>query len=151
MLRRQATVANWGLVPDAPGASGWQECALIRPRNRWPQYIVRLAEPALADLLREFTNQGYQASLNIIANEHTGISSYALLVTIPDHRDFHYQVQAVEAPVPMFGGRMSRETDVYYRVEVFAQTGSEGYDLTGVTTSSLLMTSWTATRRIWVS
>jgi choline/glycine/proline betaine transport protein len=38
----------------------------------------------------------------------------------------------------MFGGRMSRETDVYYRVEVFAQTGSEGYDLMGVTHQQII-------------
>ena len=48
-------------------------------------------------------------------------------------RDFHYQVAIVEAPVPMFSGRMSRETDVYYRLEVFTQTGSGGYDLMGLT------------------
>ena len=29
----------------------------------------------------------------------------------------------------MFSGRMSRETDVYYRLEAFTQTGLGGYDL----------------------
>ena len=53
-------------------------------------------------------------------------------------RDFHYQVAVVEAPVPMFGGRMSRETDVYYRLEVFTQTGSEGYDLMGLTQQQVI-------------
>ena len=32
----------------------------------------------------------------------------------------------------MFTGRMSRETDQYYRLEVFTQTGSGGYDLMGL-------------------
>jgi choline/glycine/proline betaine transport protein len=44
----------------------------------------------------------------------------------------------VEAPVPMFGGRMSRETDVYFRLEVFTQTGSGGYDLMGLTKQQVI-------------
>ncbi len=48
------------------------------------------------------------------------------------YRAFHYHVAMVEAPVPMFSGRMTREIDVYYRLEVFTQTGSGGYDLMGL-------------------
>src|SRR5690606_6523027 len=47
-----------------------------------------------------------------------------LRVSMDTFRAFHYQVAIVEAPVPMFSGRMTRETDVYYRLEVFTQTGS---------------------------
>lgn len=94
--------------------------------------MERAVQPALADVVREFGKQGCQATLDLVPDEHTGISSHALVVAMPEHRDFHYQVQAVEAPMPMFGGRMSSQTDVYYRVEVFTQTGSEGYDLMGL-------------------
>ena len=38
----------------------------------------------------------------------------------------------------MFSGRMSRETDVYYRLEVFTQTGSGGYDLMGLTKQQVI-------------
>ena len=39
----------------------------------------------------------------------------------------------------MIGARsMSRETDVYYRLEVFTQTGSEGYDLMGLTRQQVI-------------
>src|SRR5690606_30819841 len=61
------------------------------------------------------------------------IGEPVLRVTMEGFRAFHYQVAVVEAPVPMFSGRMSRETDVYYRLEVFTQTGSGGYDLMGLT------------------
>lgn len=44
----------------------------------------------------------------------------------------------LEAPVPMFSGRMTRETDVYYRLEVFTQTGSGGYDLLGLTRQQVI-------------
>lgn len=35
-------------------------------------------------------------------------------------------------------GRMTRETDVYYRLEVFTQTGSGGYDLMGLTRQQII-------------
>lgn len=53
-------------------------------------------------------------------------------------RALHYQVAIVEEPVPMFSGRMSRETNVYYRLEVFTQTGSGGYDLMGLTRQQVI-------------
>lgn len=49
-------------------------------------------------------------------------------------RNFHHQTAAVEVPIPRIGGRpMPTGDDVYYRVEVFTQTGSEGDDLVGLT------------------
>lgn len=40
--------------------------------------------------------------------------------------------------MPMFSGRMTRETDDYYRLEVFTQTGSGGYDLMGLTRQQII-------------
>lgn len=133
VLRRQSTAAHGGMVPDRTWRQRLAGMRAYPSKKQVAQFMERVVQPALADVLREFTKQGYEATLDIIPNEESNISSHALVVSIPNHRDFQYQVQAVEAPVPMFGGRMSRETDVYYRVEVFAQTGSEGYDLMGVT------------------
>ncbi|MGO4192554.1 choline BCCT transporter BetT [Arthrobacter sp. YAF17] len=138
VLRRQATAAHGGHVPERTWRQRLAGMRSYPSKKQVALFMEKTAQPALADVLKEFTKQGYQATLDIVPNEQTGISSYALVVTIPDHRDFHYQIQAVEAPVPMFGGRMSRETDVYYRVEVFAQTGSEGYDLMGVTHQQII-------------
>lgn len=72
-----------------------------------------------------------------MANDH-GVAEPVLRVLMEDFRAFHYQVALVEAPVPMFSGRMSRETDVYYRLEVFTQTGSGGYDLMGLTKQQVI-------------
>jgi choline/glycine/proline betaine transport protein len=138
VLRRQSTAAHGGMVPDRTWRQRLAGMRAYPSKKQVAQFMERVVQPALADVLREFTKQGYEATLDIIPNEDTNISSHALVVRIPNHRDFLYQVQAVEAPVPMFGGRMSRETDVYYRVEVFAQTGSEGYDLMGVTHQQII-------------
>jgi choline/glycine/proline betaine transport protein len=138
VLRRQATAAHGGLVPERSWRQRLAGMRSYPSKKQVAQFMERTAQPALADVLREFTKQGYQATLDSIPNEETGISSHRLVVIIPDHRNFDYEVQALEAPVPMFGGRMSRETDVYYRVEVFTQTGSEGYDLMGVTQQQII-------------
>jgi len=56
-----------------------------------------------------------------------------------EHRNFHYQVAAVEAPVPRIGGRpMPKGDDLYYKAEVFTQTGTEGYDLMGLTQQQVI-------------
>lgn len=67
-----------------------------------------------------------------------GIEEPLLRVSMDTFRAFHYHVAIVEAPLPMFSGRMSRETDVYYRIEVFTQTGSGGYDLMGLTRQQVI-------------
>ncbi|MET3812074.1 choline BCCT transporter BetT [Arthrobacter sp. UYEF3] len=138
VLRRQATAAHGGLVPERSWRQRLAGMRSYPSKKQAAQFMERVAQPALADVVREFSQQGYQATLDSIPNEETGISSHRLLVIIPDHRNFDYEVQALEVPVPMFGGRMSRETDVYYRVEVFTQTGSEGYDLMGVTHQQII-------------
>ncbi|MGO4491127.1 choline BCCT transporter BetT [Arthrobacter sp. 2YAF22_2] len=138
VVRRQATAAHGGLVPERSWRQRLAGMRSYPSKKQVAQFMERVAQPALADVLREFTKQGYQATLDSIPNVETGISSHRLVVIIPEHRNFEYEVQALEAPVPMFGGRMSRETDVYYRVEVFTQTGSEGYDLMGVTHQQII-------------
>lgn len=102
------------------------------------QFLDRVVRPALADVVAEFRAQGYEVEQGRMANAVTGIDEPVLRVSMQDFRDFHYQVALVEAPVPMFGGRMSRETDVYDRLEVFTQTGSGGYNLMGLTKQQLI-------------
>lgn len=102
------------------------------------QFMEEVAHPALDDLVNEFKKQGHDATLDTVPNNETAVPGYALSVSIPDHLDFLYEVQAVETPMPVFGGRMFPETDVYYRVEVFTPTGSEGYDLMGLTQEQMI-------------
>ncbi|MFD0227772.1 BCCT family transporter [Streptomyces hirsutus] len=132
VLRRQSTAAHGGQVPERTWRQRLERMRSYPSKKQVAQFMERTVQPALADVVREFGRQGYEASLVEVTDEHTDVAGHALVVVIPEHRDFHYQVLAVEAPVPMFGGRMSRQTDVYYRAEVFTQTGSEGYDLMGV-------------------
>lgn len=133
MNRRRATAAHGGAAPDKT----WrQRLAQLRsyPSNKQvARYVDKVVHPALEDVAQEFMKLGYHAELTTTPNEQTQIAEHALVVYIPEHRNFHYQVAAVEAPVPMFGARsMSREIDLYFRLEVFTQTGTEGYDVMGL-------------------
>jgi len=102
------------------------------------RFAAEVVGPALVVVEKEFQEQGYASSLATTVDDESGIEEQNLFVEIPDRRSFRYRVGVVEAPVPMFGGRMSRETDVYYRLEVFTQTGSQGYDLMGLSQQQVI-------------
>lgn len=101
------------------------------------RFLDRTVRPALDDVAAEFRNQGYDVEQSTMVNAH-GIAEPVLHVSMDTFRAFHCQVAIVEAPVPLFSGRMSRETDVYYRLEVFTHTGSGGYDLMGLTKQQVI-------------
>ncbi len=101
------------------------------------QFLDRTVRPALDDVAAEFRNQGYSVEQSDMAGPKN-IDEPVLRVSMDTFRAFHYQVALVEAPVPMFSGRMSRETDIYFRLEVFTQTGSGGYDLMGLTKQQII-------------
>ncbi|MFK0002690.1 choline BCCT transporter BetT [Paenarthrobacter sp. NPDC090522] len=108
------------------------------PKTQASAFLEETVVPALTELIGEFTKQGHHAEVNVVPNEQTGIPGYVLTVAVPDHEDFLYEAQAVEASVPVFGGRMFPETEVYYRVEAFTRTGSDGYDLMGVSHEQMI-------------
>ena len=139
VVRRSSTAATGGQAPD----KSWrrrlaQLRAYVSPKSV-AHYVDTVLAPALADVAAEFNTLGHQASLTSMPNAGTGITEHTLVVSLPGHRNFQYKVAAVEAPAPMFGSRsMQREIDVYYRLEVFTQTGSEGYDLMGLEPQQLI-------------
>jgi choline/glycine/proline betaine transport protein len=138
VLRRRSMTADGGHAPERTWRHRLAGLLSYPSKKQAAQFMEDTVHPALNELVGEFTKQGHQATLDIIPNDQTGISSYALAVTVPDHSGFLYEVQAVEAPMPVFGGRMYPETETYYRVEVFTQTGSEGYDLMGVSQEQMI-------------
>ena len=138
-LRRRFDAVHGGLVPEKTWRQRLARLRSYPSQKAVAQFVGRVVRPALQDVADEFRDLGHQAELRTTPNAGTGIDEHALVVNMADHRDFHYQVAAVRAPVPMIGARsMSRETDVYYRLEVFTQTGSEGYDLMGLTQQQLI-------------
>ncbi|MBB6598226.1 choline BCCT transporter BetT [Luteimonas sp. MC1825] len=137
VLRRPSMASTGGHVPERSWKQRLEQMRAFPSLRQVAQFLERTVRPALDDVAAEFARQGYQVERSTLANTH-GIDEPVLRVSMDAFRDFHYQAAIVEAPVPMFGGRMSRETDVYYRLEVFTQTGSGGYDLMGLTRQQVI-------------
>ena len=137
--RRRSMAIHGGQTPEKTWRQRLAQLRSYPSKKAVAQFADRVVEPALQEVVNEFNGLGYDAELTSEPNLETGISEHTLLVNMEDHRNFHYQVAAVEAPAPMFGGRsMSRQIDVYYRLEVFTQTGTEGYDLMGLTEQQII-------------
>src|SRR5690554_4679985 len=137
VLRRSSAAPSGGQVPERSWKQRLEQMRAFPSLRQVVQFMDRTVRPALDDLATEFRKQGYEMERTTMPNAH-GIEEPLLRVSMDTFRAFHYQVAIVEAPVPMFSGRMTRETDVYYRLEVFTQTGSGGYDLMGLTRQQII-------------
>ncbi len=137
VLRRPSMAAIGGHMPERSWKQRLEQLRAFPTLRQVTQFLDRTVRPALDEVAAEFRNQGYDVVRDVTTNTN-GIEEPLLRVSMDTFRDFHYHVAIVEAPVPMFGGRMSRETDVYYRLEVFTQTGSGGYDLMGLTRQQVI-------------
>ena len=51
---------------------------------------------------------------------------------------FVYRVQRSAAARPSYGGRVPRDSDRYYRLEVHLRDGGQGYDVMGYTRAQLI-------------
>ncbi|MGO4410589.1 MULTISPECIES: choline BCCT transporter BetT [unclassified Brevundimonas] len=137
VLRRRTIAPSGGHLPERSWKQRLERMRAFPSLRQVAQFLDRTVRPALDDVAAEFRNQGYEVELASLAGA-SGVEEPVLRVSLDQFRAFQYQVAVVEAPVPMFGGRMTRETDVYYRLEVFTQTGSGGYDLMGLTRQQVI-------------
>ncbi|WP_315859893.1 BCCT family transporter [Mesopusillimonas faecipullorum] len=137
VLRRPTVAPIGGHVPERSWKQRLEQLRSFPTLRQVTQFLDRTVRPALNDLAAEFRKQGYDVEQTTMVDDY-GVEEPVLRVTMESFRAFHYQVAIVEAPVPMFSGRMSREIDVYYRLEVFTQTGSGGYDLMGLTRQQVI-------------
>ncbi|CAM3829705.1 choline BCCT transporter BetT [Rheinheimera salexigens] len=137
VLRRPSMAPTGGHVPERSWKQRLGRLLTYPSRREVSQYLERTVIPALDDIAVEFRNQGYEVERGNVTNA-TGREGPLLRVSMEDVLDFHYQVSMVEMPLPTFSGKMSIETDVYYRLEVFTEKGSGGYDLMGLTKPQLI-------------
>lgn len=137
-LRRSNTAASGG---HAPERSWRQRLANLRSypsKRQVAEFVTSTVQPALSDVSREFEKQGYASTMAVDELAEHGIPSSSIEVDMGDHRPFRYEVAAVETNVPMVGARVGQNPERYFRLEVFTQTGSEGYDLMGVTRQQII-------------
>lgn len=137
VLRRPSMAPIGGHIPERSWKQRLEQLRSYPSLRQVTQFLDRTVRPALDEVGAEFRNQGYTIERDTVTNNN-GIEEPLLRVSMDAFRDFYYHVAIVEAPVPMFSGRMSREIDVYYRLEVYTQTGSGGYDLMGLTKQQVI-------------
>jgi len=126
----------------APEKTWRQRLARMRsyPSSRSAErFLSEIARPALEAVAAEFRAQGGEVTLTHMPNEETELTDSVLRVDMGEHRSFLYQVTAVAYRVPTYGARSAaRGDDVYFRIEVFTHTGSQGYDLMGLTRQQII-------------
>ncbi|MDR4533702.1 choline BCCT transporter BetT [Glutamicibacter sp. PS] len=101
-------------------------------RRQTRRSIEEIIKPALQEVHDEFMAQGVQVELQVERVPGMELDSVDLLVlTHPAERPFKYQVYPVRVDLPTYA-RVQSSSDVYYRLEVFNQEGSHGFDLMGL-------------------
>lgn len=139
VMRRRATAATGGQAPEKTWRQRLAHLRSYPSTKSVAQFVEKVINPALTAVAEEFKQLRYNVEMTHSPNADTGIIEHTLIVKMATYRNFQYRVAAVEAPVPVFGGRsVQREIDVYYRLEVFTQTGSEGYDLMGLSPEQVI-------------
>lgn len=137
VLRRPSMAASGGHVPERSWKQRLGQLLAFPSRREVTRFLDRTVRPALDDVAAEFRSQGYEVERSDMPSA-SGNAGPLLRVAMDAHPAFDYQVTLVEAPVPTFSGKVTRDTDVYYRLEVFTQTGSGGYDLMGLTRQQVI-------------
>ncbi|WP_144793390.1 choline BCCT transporter BetT [Kocuria palustris] len=137
-LRRSNMAASGGTAPERSWRQRLANLRSYPSRHQVSEFVTAAVQPALSDVAREFENQGYTASMAVHELTEHGIPSSSIEVDMGDHRPFRYEVAAIESTVPVVGGRMAQKPERYFRLEVFTHTGSEGYDLMGVTRQQII-------------
>lgn len=137
VLRRPSIAPIGGHLPERSWTQRLERMLSFPTFRQVRQFLEETVRPALDEVANEFIKQGYDVERSTVIDGY-GVEEPLLRISMEEFRAFHYHVAIVEAPVPMFSGRMTRETDVYYRLEVFTQTGSGGYDLMGLTKQQVI-------------
>lgn len=120
---------------------GWRQRlarTLAYPGQRQAQrFVDEVVAPALIEVNTEFARSGVIGELDIQPVGQLGINSVDLVVPHGEERPFKYQVYPVQLNVPSYA-RDSSTGEQYYRMEVFSQEGSHGYDLMGCTREQII-------------
>ena len=117
----------------------------LRRSTTFPQepqvrrYLESVAAPALGDVTDELANAGVDVALETAEVPGTGLDTLVLTARFGgDEQDFSYQIYPVAHDLPAFAYRSLSEAGRYYRLEVFLQSGSRGYDVYGYTAEQVI-------------
>lgn len=97
------------------------------------EFLDKTAEPAIREIAAEMKRLG--ADVTCTCGEHPDypLPYVDLVVKFEDQDEFKYEAYPVAYPVPDFAHNLRTASDVYFQVEVFTGTGSQGHDILGYT------------------
>ena len=136
-----------GVLTSIRGTSG-------RPSSTWRQRLARRMSWASADQAREFMNTVATPAVEEVAEElrrlgadvtcHRGehpdypIPYVDLVVEFPDQDEFKYQPYPVAYNVPNYAANLAAVEEVFFKIEIFNLTGSQGRDIMGYTKEQVI-------------
>ena len=125
-----------------------------KPSSTWRQRLARRMSWATAEQARDFINNTATPAVEEVAEELTRLGANVschrgehpdypipyvdLVVHFEDQDEFKYQPYPVAYNVPNYASNISAVAEVYFKVEVFNLTGSQGQDLMGYTKEQVI-------------
>ncbi|GAB3997589.1 hypothetical protein GCM10029992_21020 [Glycomyces albus] len=96
------------------------------------------AGPAFEKVCDELADQGCNTNVVTGTAAETGIPYLELQVDMGTEEHFSYAIWPESAQVPAFAMNVISEAEEYWRLEVYLNEGSQGYDVMGYTESQLI-------------
>jgi high-affinity choline transport protein len=136
--RDSRAVALHSAIAGRVAGARWK--SRIGRANRWPNgeeitaYFENTATPALEKLCTELRNEGLDARLLTSLVPECQLPQLDLEIQLGDEREFRYQLYPIQTESPDF---VDGNSD-YYRLEVFDNNGSMGFDVYGYDEDQLI-------------
>lgn len=104
------------------------------------EYLHQVAMPALREVVDEVSRRGARAEISEITDEEgrPGIELTVMIAEEEDRTPFSYRIVRREVPIPVYIRRVPTRRDFYSRLEVYLQSGGQGYDVMGYTREQLI-------------
>nr|WP_281065101.1 BCCT family transporter [Brachybacterium sacelli] len=131
--RRPRRIRAGEVVAPAPG-----EPALLPQHPLGRAVLAGERRPRPRGRLPRVPRAGLRRGDDVCHRRGSGISINSLIIHMGQERDFMYRVAPVETPVPTFGARVAQERTTYQRLDVFTQTGAEGYEVGSLTRQQII-------------
>ena len=102
------------------------------------KFINEVATPAVEDVAEELTKLGADVTCHRGEHPDYPIPYVDLMVRFPEQDEFKYQPYPVAYDVPNYASNLAAVKEVFFKVEVFTLTGSQGKDIMGYTSDQII-------------
>lgn len=110
-------------------------------------YMDRVAEPALRAVADEMSKNGSDIAVTVVRGDldvvsdlrqETKVYDRLKITAFEGEDEFTYRIIAVNAPTPVYGGRMHHARDRSVRLEVHTSAGGLTYDVMGYSANAII-------------